>query len=115
QAWQTMNRRRRPAPEPRRERLLEAARAYERLMEIHYLAADTPRLFHALLCTLNLAGAAGPCPELARAFASACVVAGLALMRPLARLYGGWARRLAAEIGRLSDRAWVLECTSLNA
>jgi tetratricopeptide (TPR) repeat protein len=116
QAWQRLKRGRRPWPgRPRREHLLEAARAYERLLEVHYLAAETARLFHALLRTLNLAGAAGPSPELARAYAAACTVAGLLPLHPLARLYGRWARQVAGEVGQLGARAWVHEMTSLYA
>jgi hypothetical protein len=97
------------------EPLLEAARAYERLMEIHYLAAETAPLFHALLRCLNLAGAAGPSAELARAYAAACAVAGLIPLHPLARLYGRWARQVADEVGQPGARAWVFEMNGIYA
>jgi len=97
-----------------REQLLEAARAYERLMEIHYLAAETALLFHALLRTLNLTEEAGPSPELARAYAGACAVAGLIPLHPQARLYGRRAQQVAGEVGHLGAQAWALQMTSLH-
>lgn len=97
-----------------REPLLEAARAYERLMEIHYLAAETALLFHALLRTLNLAEAAGPSPELSRAYACACAVAGLIPLHSLARLYGKRAQQVAGEVGHVGAQAWALQMTSIH-
>ncbi|MCI0455378.1 MAG: AAA family ATPase [Gemmataceae bacterium] len=93
--------------------LLEAARAYERLVEIHYLAAETAQLFNAILCTLNLTESAGPCPELARAYAVGCAAAGLIPLHPLARAYARRAVQTAERVGRPAEQAWVLEITSI--
>src|SRR5262249_26920042 len=93
--------------------LLEAARAYERLVEIHYLAAETGELFNAILCTLNLTASAGPCPELARAYAVGCAAAGLIPLHPLARAYARRAVQTAERVGRPAEQAWVLEVTSV--
>jgi class 3 adenylate cyclase/tetratricopeptide (TPR) repeat protein len=94
-------------------RLLEGARAYERLVEIHYLAAETGRLLHAILRTGNLAEAAGPSPELARAYAALCAAAGLVPLHALAEAYARRARTTADQLGQLSARGWVLEVTSI--
>lgn len=97
-----------------REHLLEAARAYERLLEIHYHAAETALLFHALLRTLNLTDAAGPSPELSRAYAAACAVVGLIPLHTLARLYGRKAQQVAGTVGHVGAQAWALQMMSLH-
>src|SRR6185369_1839102 len=45
--------------------LIDAARAYDHLLQIHYYEAAALPLVHATLRTLNLAERAGPSPELA--------------------------------------------------
>jgi tetratricopeptide (TPR) repeat protein len=98
----------RPAP-----RLVEAARAYERLAEIHYLAAETGPLCHDVLRAVNLTESAGPCPELARAYAAMAGMAGFLPQHALARAYARRALQTVARVGQPADRAWVLEITSL--
>ena len=51
-------------PGPPSERLLEASRAYERLVEVHYISGENLPSLYASLRALNLAEAAGPSPEL---------------------------------------------------
>ncbi|HXV43966.1 MAG TPA: AAA family ATPase, partial [Anaerolineae bacterium] len=58
--------------------LLEAARTYERLGEVYYWSNQTLPAIYAALRTLNLAEQVGPSPELARAYANMCLVAGFA-------------------------------------
>jgi hypothetical protein len=55
----------------------EAARAYDRLFQVHYYEAAPLSLFHANLRTLNLAERAEPSPELACAYANAFAAASL--------------------------------------
>jgi class 3 adenylate cyclase/tetratricopeptide (TPR) repeat protein len=91
----------------------EAARAYERLAEIHYMANETPLLVHAFLRAGNLAETAGLSPELARAYGNMCLAAGLIPLHPLAEAYGRRALETAHRSGQLSALAWVLEVTSI--
>jgi hypothetical protein len=82
----------RAAPE-----LLDAARAYDHLLQIHYFEAAPLPLLHATLRTLNLAERAGPSPELASAYAN--TFAGLALspgLRKYAPQYRARAERTLA-------------------
>src|SRR5205823_1706214 len=46
--------------------LLEAARAYERLVQVHYLNNAKVPSVHAAFRALNLSEGVGECPELAR-------------------------------------------------
>ncbi len=55
---------------PRAGLLLDAARTYDCLLQIHYFGGDRAALVHAMLMTLNLAERAGPSPELASAYAN---------------------------------------------
>jgi class 3 adenylate cyclase/tetratricopeptide (TPR) repeat protein len=86
------------------EELLEAARAYVRLVEVYWFANDTPSLVHAGLRALNLAERAGPSPELARAYAIMCLSAGSIPIHRLARAYA----RRATETARAVNQLWPL-------
>jgi class 3 adenylate cyclase/tetratricopeptide (TPR) repeat protein len=92
---------------------LEAARAYERLAEIFYLADNTVPLFSAVLRTMNLSEAAGPCPELARAYVNMCLAAGVMGLHSLAAKYARRGLETAQQVGQLSAKAWVLKITSI--
>ena len=83
--------------------LLDAARAYDHLLQIHYYEADLLRLVHATLRTLNLAERAGPSPELAAAYAN--TFAGLALEPALRRLAVGYFERAEATLAQAPDPA----------
>jgi class 3 adenylate cyclase/tetratricopeptide (TPR) repeat protein len=95
--------------------LLEAARTYERLGEIHYWSNETFPAIYAALRTLNLAEPAGPSPELARAYANMCLVAGFASLRSLAEAYSQRAQVAAQEAQYRPALAWVLELTGVYA
>jgi hypothetical protein len=95
--------------------LLEAARTYERLGEIYYWSNETLPAIYAALRTLNLAERAGPSPELARAYANMCLVAGFASLRSLAEAYSRRAQAAAQEAQHQPALAWVLELTGVYA
>ncbi len=95
------------------EALLEAARAYERLSEIYYFAQDRPLLLSAAFHALNLSERAGPSPELARAYANMCVVAGLVRLHGLAQAYARQALATAEGFNHLPTRARALSRTGL--
>lgn len=95
--------------------LLEAVRTYERLGEIYYWSNQTLPAIYAALCTLNLAERAGPTPELARAYANMCLVAGFASLRSLAESYSRRAQAAARNAQHHPALAWVLELTGVYA
>jgi class 3 adenylate cyclase/tetratricopeptide (TPR) repeat protein len=101
---------RRPAPRPE---LSLGAQTYERLSEIHYFAGHTAPLLHAMLRSSNLAEAAGPSAELAKACGSLCIATGLVPLRPLAEGYRRRARAIARNVGQMAALAWVLEVTAV--
>src|SRR5439155_22410495 len=92
---------------------LEAARAYERLAEIHYFASDRIALLNSILHTANLAEEAGLSPELARAYSNMCLAVGLVPLPRLAEVYGRRALATANEVGQLAAQAWVLQLIGL--
>src|SRR5262249_30649803 len=63
---------------------LEAARAYERLAILNYYASARVPGVAAVLHQVNLAQRLGPSPELARAYGTASVAAGVVQLRSLA-------------------------------
>ena len=89
----------------RRENLLEAARTHERLTEIYYFLQDRPRMLNSSLHALNLSEKAGPSPELARAYANMCVVAGVVRAHGLARGYERRPREVAGHMEKFTTRA----------
>jgi class 3 adenylate cyclase/tetratricopeptide (TPR) repeat protein len=89
------------------ETAIEAARAYERLVEIYYLSSEKPRLLHAILATLNLTETAGPSPELAKAYATNSFAAGLLGLHRLARSYRGQALETIGIVRDPVATAWV--------
>ncbi|HXV97519.1 MAG TPA: hypothetical protein VEC93_03785, partial [Anaerolineae bacterium] len=95
--------------------LLEAARTYERLGEVYYWSNQTLPAIYAALRTLNLAEQVGPSPELARAYANMCLVAGFASLRSLAEAYSRRAQAAAQEVQHQPALAWVLELTGVYA
>jgi class 3 adenylate cyclase/tetratricopeptide (TPR) repeat protein len=90
-----------------------AAHAYEQLAEIYYYANQTILSVNAGLLALNLAERAGPSPELARAYANACLAVGLIPIRPLAEIYNRKANRLANQYHQQTLLAFVLTRTGL--
>jgi hypothetical protein len=92
---------------------LEAARAYIRLVETYWFANETAPLVNAGVSALNLAEAAGPYPELARAYAMMCLAAGSVPLHSLAEMYGRRARETAIEVQQLFPQAYALFITSV--
>jgi tetratricopeptide (TPR) repeat protein len=76
------------------ERLMEAARAHERLQEVLYFSGDALAMLHASVSNLNLGEMAGTSAELTTSYVNAFAVAGIIPARKLA----AWYQRRAAEI-----------------
>ncbi len=93
--------------------LLEAARVYSNLKEIAACTNETVEVVNAALHTLNLAEAAGPSPELARAYAGACAMAGYVSWHALAKIYRYRARETARRVAHLPTLVTVLGVTGL--
>jgi tetratricopeptide (TPR) repeat protein len=90
---------------------LEAARAYERIAILNYYANARVPGVSAVLHQVNLAELAGPSPELARAYGTMSVAAGVVQLHSLAERYAQWAREIAPEADDLPALTWVLEGT----
>jgi hypothetical protein len=90
-----------------RETLLEAARTYERLTEVYYFANETLLALFAAIGALNLAEAAGPSPELARAYAPVGTILGFIPLHGLAQAYCRRALETVRPMNNLAARAWV--------
>ncbi|MBI2947169.1 MAG: AAA family ATPase [Verrucomicrobia bacterium] len=94
-------------------KLIQAAHSYLELVEIYYFANDTLRTMLAGLRSLNLAEGAGPCAELARAYAGMCICAGFIPLRGLAEAYARRAHAIGESVEQLSARAYVRIVTGL--
>jgi tetratricopeptide (TPR) repeat protein len=93
--------------------LLEAARAYQGLMEIYYVEnAPVPTLV-ASMKSLNLAESAGPSPELARGYASLGAILGFIPWHSAAAAYCQRALKTAEAVNDLSAVSWVLLCKGI--
>lgn len=101
--------------ESKRERLLHAARLYEKITEIFFYNSEIPSTIYCSLCTLNLAERAGPSAELARSYANLAIVAGLVRLRKLGDVYAESAVETAALAGDTVTRARVLSRVGLYA
>ncbi len=99
----------------KRARLLEAARAYERLGEIYYWSNETVPAMYAALRILNLAERTGPSPELAQAYANVCLVAGFISLHFLAEAYSRRAQEAAHKLDHRPALAWVSEIIGVYA
>jgi class 3 adenylate cyclase/tetratricopeptide (TPR) repeat protein len=88
-------------------RRLEAARAYERLVQIFYLNNAKVPSIHAAYRALNLSETVGESPELARNYAHAAVFSGLLRMHRSAQAYAERARVMAAVVDQPSCTAYV--------
>jgi tetratricopeptide (TPR) repeat protein len=92
----------------RRAALLEAARTYDVLMPVSYFAnGQLARILFAGLMNLNLAERLGPSPELARAYATAHVSAGLIPWPRLAAAYWRRAEEVLDEVGDPDVQSWA--------
>jgi class 3 adenylate cyclase/tetratricopeptide (TPR) repeat protein len=97
------------------EQFLEAARAYDRLTEIYYLNNNALSAVHATFTMLNLAELAGPSGELARAYASSCVIADIIPLPALADRYCRLALDTAEAVNKPLPTSWVMLATGLHA
>ncbi|WP_168219162.1 adenylate/guanylate cyclase domain-containing protein [Limnoglobus roseus] len=86
---------------------IEAARAYERLVQIYYLNNAKVPSIHAAFRALNLSETVGECPELARNYAHAAVFCGLLFMHKSARAYARRSREMALRVRQQSCSAYV--------
>jgi tetratricopeptide (TPR) repeat protein len=113
QFWHRLRPARSAASPEARSTLLETARAYEHLAEISYHANERALIIYTTLRTLNLAERAGPSPELARAYANMCIIAGLIPLRSLAEAYGRRAQETAHSMELLAAQEHVLRRTGI--
>ena len=102
---------------PASEVVLEAARVYEPLAQMHYLANEAVPAIYAALRALNLAeqaevNRAEPPPELARGYAVVGSAAGVIPAHRLAEFYIRKAWHTAHRTGNQSALAWVQTVTS---
>ncbi|MBL8057878.1 MAG: AAA family ATPase [Anaerolineales bacterium] len=95
------------APASLRPTLLDAARTYERLTEVYFFANETLLALDAAIRSLNLAEAAGPSPELARAYGPVGTILGFIPVHGLAQRYCRKALEMVRPMNNLSARAWV--------
>ncbi len=93
--------------------LLEAARTYERLLEVYFFGNETLLALYAAIRSLNLAEAAGPSPELARAYAPVGAILGFIPLHGLAQMYCRRALEIVRPMNNLSARAWVSLATGV--
>ena len=112
QAWRLI-RDRLPRPSKNPSRILDAARAHERLVDLYYFAQDRPHLLDSALHALNLTQKAPPSPDLARAYALACTVTTLLRAHTLAEKYQERALQTAAQVNHLPSHARVFGRTGL--
>lgn len=96
-----------------RELLRQKARGFDVIFHVCYHRQEVPLGIYAALRALNLAEGAGPSPELARSYATMCVVS--TPIAWLAQEYSKRARRIAEGIDDLAARAWVSEFVGIHA
>jgi hypothetical protein len=87
---------------------LEAARVYWRLTQLYYLANETIPMLYASLRGVDLAARAGPCPEVAWAYAALYGFCRFFRLPRLAARYDRQARETAQKLNDLTLRAWAL-------
>jgi len=71
----------------RKDRQQDISRAYEKLIEVYTFTSQVLPTVYAVLAALNTAEAVGPCPELARGYASSGAIMGLVPLHRAARAY----------------------------
>ncbi len=91
----------------KRERLLEAARAFEGLVEAYYHLNEKLHTLLSAFYSMNLAELAGPSPELTRSYATVGSIFGFIPLNRLADAYCHRAAQTAQSLDNLSARAWV--------
>jgi class 3 adenylate cyclase/tetratricopeptide (TPR) repeat protein len=94
-------------------KLLEAARAYQGLMEIYYVENSPLNTLAAAMKSLNVAELAGPSPELARAYGSLGAIMGFIPWHKSAEAYCRRALETAEKVGDLSALSWASLCRGI--
>jgi hypothetical protein len=89
--------------------LSEAARACERLGQVHYLEHDKLAGLVTILRLLNLGEKIGPSPQMARGYASGALASGILGIHSLAEMYSRRADNTVRRYGQPLDLAYVLE------
>jgi tetratricopeptide (TPR) repeat protein len=97
----------------RRDLLLEAVRSDEGLASIYYENNAKVLCLYTALRSLNLAEAAGPAPELAKAYANASIVFGLMGLHGIAEAHARRALATAQEVNLLACSSYVHEVTGM--
>ncbi len=100
-------------PLTRRMALLEAARAYALLSQLHYYDNQMLATLYAVVRGLNLAERAISTPELVQAYASMQVAASGFGLRTVARFYRRRAALLITRVDYLPARIWVCQANAL--
>ncbi|HZU81306.1 MAG TPA: AAA family ATPase, partial [Polyangiaceae bacterium] len=96
-----------------RQRLQEAAQAYDRILQISYYRGQQAQMLHATLKTLNLSERSGPSPALAQAYAIGHAVAGVVPLRSLAEAYLTDATELLLKTPNRSVESYLLLLTGV--
>jgi class 3 adenylate cyclase/tetratricopeptide (TPR) repeat protein len=99
-----------PSPSPKDAGRILAAKAYEQLGYVYYAANDTVSGVHAALRMLNLAEAASPSPELARAYINTALAATIVGRPGISRFFEGraaWADERQSDPATSGHVAWV--------
>jgi class 3 adenylate cyclase/tetratricopeptide (TPR) repeat protein len=99
--------RRSPRDELRRETLLEASRAFERLVEVYYISGESTLSLYAAFRALNLAESVGHSSELARGLATVGAILGFIPLPRLAERYLARALHMVDETADPSAAAWI--------
>lgn len=93
----------------RRETLLAAFRAYEKLTEVYFFAGKTMASMYTAFRALNVSEAAGQSPELARGYASIGALLGFVPLHGIAESYLGRASDGAQRFNNFATREYVCE------
>ena len=98
----------RSSPDPRkREKATEVARLYEYMSRVYFYSNETLPIMYIVLRFLNEAEKAGTSPELATAYSSLGVLAGIAQLHNLAESYVEWGLAVAEKVNQPSNRITV--------
>ena len=92
---------------PMRGKWIEVTRTFERLGHVHYHQGDNPRTLFCSLSNVNAAERVGISPELARAYATQIVGAGMVPLHGLANLFKRLAQSVVQQADQPTARAWV--------
>ncbi len=90
-----------------RDILLEVARVYHHLSEIFFFDQKTTALIYTNLSTINKTEPAGPTPDLAEAYGSMGVTAGLIPLHGVARAYLASGQQVAQDLEHLPSMAYA--------